>query len=77
MKQAKLSDVKDRLSRYVERARKGEPVRILVRGVPVADLVPIAPDMDTGEVEKELLRPGPKVKGKPLSQVIIDERHER
>lgn len=41
MKVANLTDVKDELSSYVERARRGESVRIMVRGVPAADLVPI------------------------------------
>jgi prevent-host-death family protein len=54
MKVAKLSDVKNELSHYVELVRRGEHVRILVRGVPVADLVPIAeagPDMGFSEDE--------------------------
>jgi len=42
MKVAKLSDVKNGLSRYVEHVRAGGRVRILHRGVPVADLVPVA-----------------------------------
>lgn len=42
MKTASLSKVKNELSKYVEQARRGEPVRILLRGVPVADLVPVA-----------------------------------
>lgn len=42
MKTANLSDVKDQLSAYVELVRNGESVRILVRGVPAADLVPVA-----------------------------------
>ena len=41
MKVAKLSDVKNQLSRYVELVRKGGRVRILVSGVPAADIVPI------------------------------------
>ncbi len=41
MKIAKLSDVKNELSRYVEHVRKGGRVRILVSGVPAADLVPV------------------------------------
>lgn len=41
MKTANLSEVKDGLSAYVERARNGDPVRILVRGIPAADLVPV------------------------------------
>ena len=41
MKIAKLSEAKDDLSRYVDYVRRGGTVRILLRGVPVADLVPI------------------------------------
>ena len=41
MKVAKLTDVKNDLSRFVERVQQGESIRILVRGVPAADLVPI------------------------------------
>ncbi|MSP62893.1 MAG: type II toxin-antitoxin system prevent-host-death family antitoxin [Myxococcales bacterium] len=95
MKTAKLSEAKDRLSYYVERVRRGESVRITVRGRPVADLVPIAdaPATDADEeawladlehrgiirrgkggVDPEILKPGPRVKGRPLSQTLIDER---
>jgi prevent-host-death family protein len=42
VKVANLTDVKDELSRYVEYVRRGERVRILVRGTPVADLVPVS-----------------------------------
>src|SRR5437762_3384111 len=41
MAAAKLSDVKNDLSRYVARARRGERIRILVRGVAVAEIGPI------------------------------------
>ena len=44
MDTAKLSDVKNDLSRYVARVRKGARVRITVRGVAVADLVPVGSD---------------------------------
>ncbi len=77
MEQAKLSDVKDGLSAYVERVRKGHRVRILVRGVPAADLVPIDPTVDDAEAEPELLKPGPRVKGRPLSETLIAERRLR
>lgn len=36
-----LTDAKNRLSELVERARAGDRVRILVRGVPAADLVAV------------------------------------
>ena len=57
MKVASLTDVKNDLSRYVEQVRRGARVRILVRGVPVADIVPVAPsaeDEDEGFSGEEL-----------------------
>ncbi len=41
MKEAKISEVKNQLSRYLALVRKGEVVRILDRDVPVAQIVPI------------------------------------
>jgi len=41
MKEAKISEVKNRLSRYLALVRKGEVVRILDRNIPVAQIVPI------------------------------------
>jgi antitoxin (DNA-binding transcriptional repressor) of toxin-antitoxin stability system len=41
MKVANLSRVKDDLSRYVGYVRKGGRVRIMVSGVPAADIVPV------------------------------------
>ncbi|MBI2892789.1 MAG: type II toxin-antitoxin system prevent-host-death family antitoxin [Deltaproteobacteria bacterium] len=49
MKVANLTDVKNDLSRYVDQVRRGERVRILVRGLPVADIVPAG----TGSEELE------------------------
>ena len=46
MKTANLSEVKDQLSTFVDMVRAGERVRILVRGVPAADLVPIIARQD-------------------------------
>lgn len=42
MKEAKISEVKNHLSRYLALVRKGEVVRILDRDRPVAQIVPIA-----------------------------------
>lgn len=41
MKQAKISEVKNHLSRYLTLVRKGEVIRILDRDVPVAQIVPL------------------------------------
>lgn len=49
---ASLSKVKDQLSRYVDEARQGQRIRILVRGRPAADLVPV-PAGDAVEQELE------------------------
>lgn len=57
MHTANLSDVKDHLSRYIRRVRDGDRIRILVRGVPVADLVPIErPAQEEDELEDHLKR---------------------
>lgn len=42
MKEARISDVKNHLSRYLALVRRGETVRILDRDRPVAHIVPIA-----------------------------------
>lgn len=41
MKEAKISEVKNQLSRYLALVRRGEVVRILDRNVPIAQIVPI------------------------------------
>lgn len=41
MKEAKISQIKNQLSRYLAFVRRGEVVRILDRDVPVAQIVPI------------------------------------
>lgn len=95
MAAAKLSEVKDDLSRYVARARRGERIRILIRGVPVAEIGPIDSTRETGDDEEALLRdlerrgiirrgkgklepgilkPGPRPRGRPTSELVIEER---
>lgn|SRR3990170_4707244 len=41
MKEAKISEIKNQLSRYLALVRRGEVVRILDRDVPIAQIVPI------------------------------------
>jgi prevent-host-death family protein len=65
MKVANLSVVKNELSRFVEHARTGGRVRILVSGVPAADLVPIEPMSTKGSDDlEELERSGSIRRGK-------------
>ncbi len=61
MKMVSLSEAKANLSRHVERVRHGEAIRIKVRGVPVAELVPVgggAPGEPDGAELQELERAG-------------------
>ncbi|MBI4703132.1 MAG: type II toxin-antitoxin system prevent-host-death family antitoxin [Deltaproteobacteria bacterium] len=95
MRTEKLSDAKNQLSRLVERVRRGERVRILSRGIPVADLVPVQDPPAAGgdldrrladlerkgiirraarAIDRELLEPGPRAAGRPLSELLIEER---
>jgi prevent-host-death family protein len=95
MKIANLARAKNELSRYVAYVRRGGRVRILVRGVPAAELVPVdvaaAKDAEeeaelrelerlgiirrgTGAFPRELLKPGPRLRGKPSSATIREER---
>jgi prevent-host-death family protein len=55
MKTVKLSDAKDQLSKYVEAARRGAVVRILVRGEPAADLVPVNTSSAAAETDLPLV----------------------
>ena len=55
MKEAKISEVKNQLSRYLALVRKGEVVRILDRDVPVAQIVPISVAADGRVVGPEVL----------------------
>lgn len=54
MKVVSLSEAKANLSRHVERVRHGESIRIQIRGVPVAELVPIASDAQSDGATAEL-----------------------
>jgi len=42
MKQARIAELKNNLSRYVARVRAGETITVFDRNKPVARLVPIA-----------------------------------
>lgn len=46
-----LSEAKANLSRYVESVKQGTRVRILIRDVPAADLIPIEPASQGKSIE--------------------------
>jgi prevent-host-death family protein len=99
MKVANLAEVKNELSRFVALVRRGTRVRILVHGVPAADLVPIdtlgeakdGDELELNELERqgivrrgvsrltpreqrELDRPGPRVRDGRAVQALVAER---
>ena len=43
MKKAKIAELKNHLSRYLDHVRSGESVLVLDRDQPVARIVPLAP----------------------------------
>jgi len=78
MKEAKISEVKNRLSQYLRFVRQGEVVRILDRDVPVAQLIPISTAVHGKGVGPEALadmeRKGLVRRGtKPLDPEILEK----
>lgn len=50
MKQAKVSDLKNQFSRYLDYVRHGETVLVFDRKIPVAELRPISQDTPAGKI---------------------------
>jgi prevent-host-death family protein len=83
-----VRELKNNLSHYLRAVKKGKPITITERGQSVAILMPAGPSPDV-QLARELTRKGigswkggkPRggsrslvVKGKPVSQIVIDER---
>lgn len=83
-----VRELKNNLSHYLRNVKRGTPIIITERGQSVAILMP-AETHSNAELARELSRKGigswrggkPKggsrsvtVKGKPVSQIVIDER---
>ena len=66
MKQAKISDLKNNLSRYIDLVRQGQTIQVLDRETPVAFITPISEGKEvTGEDRlKQMERKGLVRKGK-------------
>ena len=72
-----LKEARARLSHLVRAAEHGESVAITRRGKMVARLVPPQPQPTSRKApDLTAFRAALKVKGKPLSQVVIDARRE-
>lgn len=93
MKEARISEVKSQLSRYLALVRKGEVIRILDRNVPVAQLVPIeaaaGPEIlavlerkglirrGTGRIPRSVIGRNPPGRSAGVLDALLDERNER
>lgn len=80
-----IRELKAKLSSYIDRVRDGEPVVITDRGDEVAVIMPISAErrsvkalLATGRARWSGGKPaglrGIRIKGKPLSRTVLDER---
>lgn len=75
MKKVQVNEVREKLAKYLAEAEQGEEIIITKHSKPVARLVayeekkPKFPDLT--EFRKQF-----KVKGKPLSEIVIEMRRE-
>ena len=73
MKRAKISELRDHLSRYLEEVRRGETIEVVDRNIPVARVVPVMAASVRGhqrdEAWIERLRRSGVVKSGPLKGV--------
>ena len=75
-----LSEFRANASAMLDLVERGETVRIMRHGKPVADLVPVKPqELDAADSVPSWKRPFEPVKlppGVSLSQAVLDERDE-
>jgi prevent-host-death family protein len=92
MKQAKVSDLKNQLSQYLDYVRNGETVLVLDRNVPVAELRPVSEKTSNGRIaaleRKGIIRRGsgrlprgflkriPRGKPAGVLTALLDEREK-
>ena len=68
-------ELRNRLSEILDRVARGERIRIVRRGKPAAELRPV--DAQTrGLPDLSIFRAGIKARGKPTSQLVIEERRK-
>jgi prevent-host-death family protein len=68
-------ELRARLSEILDRVARGERIRIVRRGKPAAEILPVA-DEARGLPDLSAFRAGIKTKGKPTSQLVIEERRK-
>ena len=76
METVTIREARRRLSKLVDAAERGEAVIITRRGKKVACLRPVGDSPRKGLPDLTEFRASIKVKGRPLSKVVIDSRNE-
>lgn len=68
-------ELRKRLSEILDRVARGERIRIVRRGKPAAELRPVEAQT-RGLPDLSVFRAGIKARGKPTSQIVIEERRK-
>ncbi|MBI4610752.1 MAG: type II toxin-antitoxin system prevent-host-death family antitoxin [Candidatus Rokubacteria bacterium] len=56
MRRAKISELRNHLSRYLDQVRRGETIEVVDRNIPVARVVPVTPgSRGRGEEDRALI----------------------
>jgi prevent-host-death family protein len=76
MIKAGIKETRKRLSHYLSRVQEGEEIIITKRDEPVARIVPIEMPRAKQLASHKELRESIRVKGKPLSEIVIHSREE-
>lgn len=77
MKSAGVREVRQNLSALLEQVRRGREVVITDRGRPVARIVPPQRESQRPFSSHRRFRTAIRLKGKPLSATVIEEREDR
>jgi prevent-host-death family protein len=77
VKIAGIREARQQLSALLEEVRKGREVVLTDRGRPVARIVPPLRDSARALSSHRRFRAGIRLKGKPLSVTVADEREDR
>ncbi|WP_262964679.1 type II toxin-antitoxin system Phd/YefM family antitoxin [Methylobacter psychrophilus] len=72
MRQASFTEVRNHAKQYFDMVESGESVRVLRNGKPIADIVPIFPDLPSWKQRK--VQPL-VLDGVSISQMILEERN--
>ena len=75
MKTATVGEIQKNFAQVLKEIKAGEEIVVIRRGKPVAKLTAIGPEksIDWPDFHREAI----EVKGKPLSEIVIEEREER